>query len=165
MAVINEQRFRLKLAATLLFIVCSVWWVVSQLARDPFVRWATVGDWILEVVLLWLLVCLLTSLRWIRQRTPVYLSMLAAGFYVFVDHFLVHNMYAGATYRMAAAALAVGTALVGLANVWFLGKVVRAAKETQIRRGVALLWILAGLTAAFGNKVLPWMDRWHPSGN
>ena len=30
--------------------------------------------------------------------------------------------------------------------------------------GVVLLWTLAALTAAFGNEVLPWMDRWHPFG-
>ena len=65
---------------------------------------------------------------------------------------------------MAAAALAAGTALVGLANICLLRKVVPTARQSEIRRVAMLLWILAGLTAAFGGKALPWMSRWHPFG-
>jgi hypothetical protein len=154
----------LRLAITGFLVACSFLWFLSQLPRDPLTRWVTVGDWLLEIGLVWLLVWLLTSIRWLRQRAAIYLLALALVFFLFVDHFLVHNMYPGATYRMAAAALAAGTGIVGLASAWFLERMPGGASGRQIRSGAILLCSLALLMAAVGERILPIADRWHPFG-
>jgi hypothetical protein len=152
----------LRLVITGLVVVAGLAWFVSEQTRDQFDRWLTIGDWLLEIGLMWLIICFLTYPRWLRRSTLAYLSMLVAVFYLFVGHFLVHNMYTGATYRMASAALGVGTAFVVLLNVWLLRKAVPGIGERQIRLGNVLLSSLAALTMAFGERFLPTLDKWHP---
>lgn len=152
----------LRLVITGLIVVAGLAWFISELTRDQFDRWLTIGDWLLEIGLMWLIICLLTYPRWLRRSTLAYLLTLVGVFYLFADHFLVHNMYTGATYRMASAALGVGTAFVVLLNVWLLKRVVPGIGERQIRLGNVLLSSLAALTIAFGERFLPTLDKWHP---
>lgn len=157
-----RARLCLRLVITALVVVAGLAWFISELSRDQFERGLTIGDWLLEIGLMWLIICFLTYPRWLRRSTFAYLLMLVGVFYLFVDHFLVHNTYPGATYRMASAALGVGTAFVVLLNVWLLKKAVPGIGERQIRLGNVLLSSLAALTLAFGERFLPTLDKWHP---
>ncbi len=102
----------LRLAITGFLVVAGLAWFIPQVTGEPFIRWVLIGDWLLEIGLMWLIICFLTYPRWLRRSTFVYLLMLVSVFCLFVNHFLVHNMCPGATYRMASAALGAGTAFV-----------------------------------------------------
>lgn len=156
---VRRAPFSLRLVLTGLVAAGGLAWVFSQLPDDQFVRWALFGDWLLEIGLVWLIICFLTYPRWLRRRTVAYLLMLVGAFYLFVDHFLVHNM---STYKMASVSLGVGTVFVVLMNVWLLKKAVPGMEERQFRLGNVLLSSLAALTIVWGERFLPILDKWHP---
>jgi len=152
----------LRLVITGFLVAAGLAWFIPQVTGEPFIRRVLIGDWLLEIGLMWLIICFLTYPRWLRRSTFIYLSMLVGVFWLFADHFLVHNMGPGPTYRMASAALGVGTGFVVLLNVWLLKRVVPGIGERQIRLGNVLLSSLAALTIAFGERFLPTLDKWHP---
>lgn len=160
-----------RLVATAVIAAAGFAWVTFQMARDgvwqsfagdPLMLAIAIGDWLLEIGLAWLIICFLTRVRWLRRWTFPYFVMLMGVFYLFVDHFLTNNMYPGATYRSAAAALGVGTAFVALLNAWLLKRAVPGMGEKQSRLGNLLLAGLAAATLVLGERFLPALDKWHP---
>lgn len=158
----GRARLCSRLVITGFLVAAGLAWFIPQVTGEPFIRWVFIGDWLLEIGLMWLIICFLTYPRWLRRSTFIYLSMLVGVFWLFADHFLVHNMGPGATYKTASAALGVGTVLVVLLNVWLLKKVVPGIGDRQLRLGNLLLSSLAALTIAFGERFLPTLDKWHP---
>lgn len=150
----------LRLVITGLVVVAGLAWFISEQTGDLFGRWVNFGDWLLEIGLVWLIICFLTYLRRLRRSLLAYLLMLVGVFYLFFDHFLVHNAYS--TYGVASIALGVGTAFIVLLNAWLLKKIVSGVEERQILLGNALLSSLAAITLGFGERFLPILARWHP---